>query len=95
MDVEFRTILVKITDRISTSDLQKLKFIFSNQIRRDDDDHIAINFFQQLLDRNIIDKENFSLLIDALEHVACYPAAQILKSIFSTRFPAPIRLVCV
>ena len=81
VDVEFRTILVKITDRISTNDLQKLKFIFSDQIRRDDEDHLAIHFIQQLLDRNIIDRQNLSHLIDALEHVACHPAAQLLKSI--------------
>ena len=81
LDVEFRTVLVRVADRISTSELQSLRFIFSDHIRRDDNDHVAVNFFQQLLDRNIINRDNFSTLINALEVIACHPAARLLKSI--------------
>jgi len=82
---ELRGVLIKITDYISKNELRKIKFIFSDQIRREDihDTTIigAIDFFQQLLDRGIIDSENLSTSIRALDDVGCHQAAQILKSI--------------
>jgi len=84
-EIELRKVLVKITDYISGNELRKLKFIFSNEIRRDGNDDTtingAINFFQQLLDRGIIDSQNLSKLINALDDIACDQAAQLLKSI--------------
>lgn len=91
LDIEFRTVLVKVADRISTNELQTLRFIFSDHIRRDGDT-VAVNFFQQLLDRNIIDKQNFSILIRALEDTSCHRAAQLLKSISQKILNMNIRL---
>jgi hypothetical protein len=85
-DTEFRTILVKITDRISSDELNKLRFIFSDKIKRDDGNNNAIDLFRQLLDRGIIDKQNLSKLIIALDNVGCCPAAQILRGIYYIRF---------
>jgi hypothetical protein len=82
---ELRTVLVKITDYISGNELRKIKFIYSDKIRReginDTTSNGAIDFFQQLLDRGIIDSQNLSTLISKLDDVGCHQAAQILKSI--------------
>ncbi len=89
-DSELRRVLVKITDYLSANELRKLKFIFADEIRREglDDTTIngAIDFFQQLLDRNIIDNQNLSKLIIAFGDVGCFHAAQILKSILISYF---------
>jgi hypothetical protein len=87
-DTEFRAILVKITDFISADELNKLRFIFYNKIKRryypSTTIDGVIDLFGQLLDRDIINKQNLSNLINALDNVECCSAAQLLRSISST-----------
>jgi hypothetical protein len=84
-DAEFRVVLVKITDLMSPDELNKLRFLFYNKIKRGD--YVgttidgAIDLFRQLLDRAIIDRRNLSNLISALDDVGCRPAAQLLRGI--------------
>jgi len=84
-ETELRRVLVKSTDYISANELRKLKFIFSDEIRREglDDTTIngAIDFFQQLLDHGKIDSQNLSYLTSALDFVGCLHAAQLLRGI--------------
>ena len=81
----FRMIFVKINDLITDNQLITLKWMFRDEIRRMGEGDIstkgAFEFFQQLLERDIINMENLLRLIDALDKVGCGPAAQILRGI--------------
>ena len=80
---EFRELLLKIQDRLSDNDRQRLLFLFGDDVPRylRDDPSMSgtLLALQSLFDKAIINEQDCEYLVDALRRIRCFDAARRLQ----------------
>lgn len=87
-EIHFRSLLIKIQDRLSESDRRRFHFLFGDIIPRILRDDLTVNgtlnLFESLFDQNIINDQHFQFLIQSFQEIHCYDIAQRLQSLLDT-----------
>jgi hypothetical protein len=80
---QLRAVLLKIQDRLSEFDRQRLHFCLGCHIpRRIQDDSSpsgTLMLVESLFDQNKINERDLTLLINAFDSIQCYHASNLLK----------------
>lgn len=88
---DLRSIIVKISDRLTPEDREQFHFYFGNNVSRTTRDDLTLagtlNLINELFDRDKIKQRDFDLLIDAFDTIQCVDAATLLRG------HSPLRLV--
>jgi hypothetical protein len=83
---DFRALLVKIQDRLSDGDRQRLHFLFGDNVPRNlrDDQSAggALRVLESLFDKAIINDQDCDYLIEAFKNIHCHNAVQKLQGLF-------------
>ncbi len=81
---EFRSILLKLQDRLSDNDRKRLHFFFGNDVPRRirDDPSLSgtLSLMESLFDQDKINEQDFTILIKAFQEIQCIDAVKLLKS---------------
>jgi len=81
--MEFRAFLINLSNQLSDGNRQALHFFIGTKVPRQDRDdctpHGSLRLLDSLFDQNVITEQNFDYLINALEKINCYDAAEQLK----------------
>ena len=81
-----RTSILKIVDRLSEHDRQKLHFYLLNHVPRQISDNHSLqgtlNLMQSLFDQGKVSEQNPSILIDAFVKIKFYEGLKILEGIY-------------
>jgi hypothetical protein len=84
---EFRSILLKLQDRLSDNDRKRLHFFFGNDVPRRirDDPSLGgtLSLMESLFDQDKINEQDFTILIKAFQEIQCIDAAKLLQRIRS------------
>lgn len=82
---QLRSILLKLQDRLSDNDRQRLHFILGNDIPRRIRDNLThngtLNLLDCLIDQDKINERDFTFLINAFKEIQCVEAVKILAGI--------------
>ncbi len=85
-----RAIILKLQNRLSDNDRQRLHFFLANDVPRwiRDDPSMAgtLNLMESLFDQEKISEENFTFLIDVFREIQCVGAVKLLKGTFLFSF---------
>jgi hypothetical protein len=80
---EFRSILLKLQDRLSDNDRKRLHFFFGNDVPRRirDDPSLGgtLSLMESLFDQDKISEQDFTILIKAFNEIQCLDAAKLLQ----------------
>lgn len=78
-----RAIILKLQDRLSNEDRNRLHFYLGNDIPRPirDDSSLSgtLNLMNSLFDQDIINEKDFTFLIKAFNEIRCIDAVKLLK----------------
>ena len=78
-----RSIILKLQDRLSDNDRQRLHFFLGENVPRQIRDDRTLNgtlrLMESLFDRDKISEQDFTLLITAFEAIQCVDAAKLLR----------------
>ena len=85
-EYRFRAILLKLQDRRSDSDRQRLHFLLGDVVPRRfrDDSSLGgtLSVMESLFNRDKINEKDFTFLINAFDAIQCHDAAKRLKGKF-------------
>ncbi|CAF0884255.1 unnamed protein product [Adineta ricciae] len=82
-NLRFRSFLLKLQDRLSDNDRQRLHFFLGNDIPRRIRDNPTLqgtlNLLECLFDQDKISEQDFTFLIDAFKEIQCIDAVKLLR----------------
>jgi hypothetical protein len=80
-----RSIILKLQDRLSDNDRQRLHFFLGNDVPRVIRDNSTLsgtlNLMESLFDQDKISEKDFTFLIYAFHEIRCFDAVKLLKGI--------------
>ncbi len=80
---QLRSVLIKIQDHLSEVDRINLHFLLGNHITRrirdDRSPHGTLALMESLFDQNKTNEQDVTILINALDNIRCFYAANLLK----------------
>jgi hypothetical protein len=78
-----RSIILKLQDRLSDNDRQRLHFFLGNDVPRVIRDNSTLsgtlNLMESLFDQDKINEKDFTFLIYAFDEIQCFDAVKLLK----------------
>jgi hypothetical protein len=81
-----RTTILKLLDRLSDHDRQRLHFLLANDVPRPIRDNASTSgtlyLMESLFDQDKLSEENFTILIDAFKGIKCIEGLKILKGMY-------------
>ena len=81
-----RSIILKLQDRLSDNDRQRLHFFLGDDVPRRIRDNPTLNgtlnLMESLFDQDKINERDFTFLIDAFKEIQCIDAVKLLRGIF-------------
>ncbi len=81
-----RAILLKLQDRLSDDDRQRLHFFLGNDVPRRirDDPSLGgtLHLLESLFDQDKINEQDFTYLINAFDEIQCIDAVKLLRGNF-------------
>ena len=85
---QLRTTILKLLDRLSDHDRQRLHFLLANDVPRPIRDNASTSgtlfLMESLFDQDKLSEENFTILIDAFKAIRCGEGLKILTGIASS-----------
>ena len=82
-NLRLRAVVIKLQDRLNDDDRRRLHFFFGNDVPRQIRDDLTLggtlHLIESLFDQDKINEHDFTYLIDALEQIKCFDAAQLLR----------------
>ena len=83
MNTNLRSVIVKIQDRLSDDDRARLHFYIGDKVPRAIRDNMTLCgtlcLIQCLFERNYVNEDDLSMLINAFETINCIDAVKMLK----------------
>jgi hypothetical protein len=80
---DLRAIILRIEDRLSEDDRTRLHFFLRDDVPRRYIDDLSLggtlNLIDSLISQDLINENNFNLLIDAFNTIRCFDAVKLLK----------------